>query len=104
MKIEQLVRSLPLVNRLHHGLRLARRALLVRRLQLMRSLPLANRLHLGLRALLVRREKPLEVKNSLGCSELTEKSINFRIGAGPLREPAPFPFWRQHLAVAAIQS
>jgi hypothetical protein len=58
------------------------------------SLRLVNSLHPGLRALLVRREKLLEVKNSLGCSELTEESINFRIGAGPFRGPAPFPFWR----------
>jgi len=71
----QLIRSLQLVNRLHLGLRLARRALLVRRLQLIRSLPLVNRLHLALRltrrALLVRRKNPLEVKNSLVSSELT---------------------------------
>ena len=68
----QLARSLPLVNSLHPALRLARRALLVPRLQLVLSLRFVNSLHPALRALLVRREKLLEVKNSLGCSELTE--------------------------------
>jgi hypothetical protein len=65
----QLMRSLQHVNRRHLALRLTPRALRVRRLQLMRSLRHVNRRRLAPRALL--RKKPLEVKNSLADSELT---------------------------------
>jgi hypothetical protein len=66
------MRSLQLVNRLHLALRLAPRALLVRRLQFMRSLPLVPKLHLALRLAprALRRRKLLEV-SSLVNSELT---------------------------------
>ena len=69
------MRSLQLVNRLHLGPRLTRRALPVRRLRLVRSLPLINKLHLGRRlapkALV--REKRLEEKNNHVSSELTAR-------------------------------
>jgi len=65
--------SPPLVPKLHRGLRLARRPLLIRRL-LMLNPPLVPRLHrdlrLGPRALLVRRKKHLEVNNRVVSKEL----------------------------------
>jgi hypothetical protein len=66
----------------------------------MHSLPLVPRLHPALRALLVRRQKPPEVKRGKRSLVLRQaargirRSINSYIGAGSLRGLAPFPFWR----------
>jgi hypothetical protein len=84
VKNKWFIRNLQFVNR-RHGLKLARKALLVRRLHLVRNLLLVNRLHLAQKPRPVRRVRQNRRKKRHGPkSGLTHSEVKVPSAAGKL--------------------